>query len=301
MNNPILCPICNVQASFSPVQGGLKWICPRCGEFSLTGSAEAELRNVPLKTPSAVSGWIRYQNSLVTTPNINSQELERVRTFIKPTFRERAEQYLATIVAKNPKLNARFAPTTEELVGASYSEDDGEVAVIFEFLKEKQFIKESPGGQPRVSAEGRIAAEELRHRRTASSQAFVALWFDKEMEEAQKKGLVPAIESAGYEAMIISNKEHANKIDDEIIAEIRNSKFLVADFTGQRGGVYFEAGFAMGLGLPVIWTCRHDHLSKLHFDIRQYNCIDWQDASDLAIRLQRRIEALLGKGPKRLI
>jgi hypothetical protein len=41
---------------------------------------------------------------------------------------------------------------------------------------------------------------------------------------------------------------------------------LVADFTGQRGGVYWEAGFAQGLGIPVIRTCKSDELWKLHFD-----------------------------------
>jgi nucleoside 2-deoxyribosyltransferase len=97
--------------------------------------------------------------------------------------------------------------------------------------------------------------------------------------------------------MRVDKKEHANKIDDEIIAEIRRSAFLVADFTGHRGGVYFEAGFAMGLGLPVIWMCRRDDVKNLHFDIRQYNCIDWSDPEELAVRLQQRIEATLGCGP----
>ena len=45
--------------------------------------------------------------------------------------------------------------------------------------------------------------------------------------------------------------------------QIRKSKFLIADFTGQRGGVYYEAGFAYGLGLPVIWTCRKDWFDGL--------------------------------------
>jgi hypothetical protein len=71
----------------------------------------------------------------------------------------------------------------------------------------------------------------------------------------------------------------------------------VADFTGHRGGVYFEAGFAMGLGLPVFFTCRNTELEKLHFDVRQYNTIDWSDASDLSSRLQVRIEAVIGDGP----
>ena len=95
--------------------------------------------------------------------------------------------------------------------------------------------------------------------------------------------------------MLISKKEHANKIDDEIVAEIRRSAFLVADFTEHRQNVYFETGFAIGLGLQVIWTCRKDHIEELHFDIRQYNCIDWETERDLAQRLQQRIEAMFGR------
>lgn len=98
-------------------------------------------------------------------------------------------------------------------------------------------------------------------------------------------------------AVVVSSIEHTGKIDDEIISQIRKSRFLVADFTGHRGGVYFEAGFAMGLGLPVFWTCRRDQMKELHFDIRQYNCIDWNTLDELAERLQRRVEAVIGKGP----
>src|SRR5262249_1382556 len=79
--------------------------------------------------------------------------------------------------------------------------------------------------------------------------------------------------------------------------EIRRSAFLVADFTEHRQNVYFETGFAIGLARQVVWTCRKDQIKDLHFDIRQYNCIDWKDAADLAKRLQVRIEATFGRGP----
>ena len=88
------------------------------------------------------------------------------------------------------------------------------------------------------------------------------MWFDKSMDEIWEKGFRPAIKAAGYKAIRIDRKEHLNKIDDEIIAEIRRARFLVADFTqgkaGQRGGVYYEAGFAHGLNIPVVFTCRKD-------------------------------------------
>jgi nucleoside 2-deoxyribosyltransferase len=148
-----------------------------------------------------------------------------------------------------------------------------------------------------LNPKGHFEADELRSRRAKSTQGFVAVWFAPEMTLIYDSGLSVGIEGAGYKSMRIDKKEHANKIDDEIIAEIRRSAFLVADFTEHRGGVYFEAGFAMGLGLPVIWTCRKDHMEKLHFDIRQYNCIDWTETKELATRLLQRIEAMLGHGP----
>ena len=86
-----------------------------------------------------------------------------------------------------------------------------------------------------------------------TSQAFVAMWFDESMGEIYDEGFRPAIEEAGYSPLRIDQKPDINKIDDEIIAEIRRSRFMVADFThgdeGARGGVYFEAGFAYGLDI----------------------------------------------------
>ena len=93
--------------------------------------------------------------------------------------------------------------------------------------------------------------------------------------------------------MRIDKTEHNDKICDRIISEIRTSGLVIADFTGQRGGVYFEAGYAMGLGIPVIWTCRSSDVDGLHFDTRQYNHISWDSAEDLRIKLVNRIRATL--------
>ena len=64
-----------------------------------------------------------------------------------------------------------------------------------------------------------------------------------------------------------------------------------------RGGVYFEAGFALGLSIPVIWTCREDMIKHVHFDTRQFNHIVWTDADDLFTKLKNRIGAVSGDGP----
>ena len=107
----------------------------------------------------------------------------------------------------------------------------------------------------------------------------------------------------GYDAFKINEKPDVDKIDDEIIGEIRRSRFLVADFThgseGARGGVYYEAGFAYGLGLTVIRSCRKDIMDRneLHFDVRQHYHVAWENSEQLRDGLEKRIRALIGEGP----
>ena len=129
------------------------------------------------------------------------------------------------------------------------------------------------------------------------------MWFDDEMNDVYNDGIEPAIIDAGYRPVRIDRKPDVNKIDDEIIAGIRRSRFLVADFThgegGVRGGVYFEAGFAFGLNIPVIYTCREDAIDKLNFDTRQYHHTAWSRPEELRRDLKNRILALIGEGPVR--
>ena len=142
---------------------------------------------------------------------------------------------------------------------------------------------------------------------------FIAATYSQDADEVcflsrmlSDQGLMQGISIGGRSEVLPQGYVAANEltrrvINDEMIAQIRAASFVVADFTGHRGGVYFEAGFALGLDLPVIWTCRKDHMKDLHFDIRQYNTIDWEDSEDLATRLQHRIEATVGKGPKTVL
>jgi hypothetical protein len=231
-------------------------------------------------------------------PRIDSDSLPYVMERTKPAFRERMEQYLLA-AGKVSTLDQAFLPAAIEFIGISYSDNANELAVILTYLVEEGLMTKdlSHRGERRLTAKGFIAADELRTQSAASSQAFVAMALTDDMLLAYREGLEPGISGAGYKPMLISKKEHANKIDDEIIAEIRRSAFLVADFTHHRQNVYFETGFAIGLDRRVIWTCKKEQIGDLHFDVRQYNCIDWKDHADLAKRLQLRIEAMLGKGP----
>ncbi len=212
---------------------------------------------------------------------------------------------LSGIVDKFDKYDFEIAYV--ELLAHSESIGEQDFHFLLRYLKECGLIKCSHISvneqECTLTVSGYARLAELEQTYTASSRAFVAMWFDASMKEAWEQGFNPAICAAGYEPVRIDQKEHVNKIDDEVIAEIRRARFVVADFThgkaGARGGVYYEAGFAHGLGIPVIFTCRKNVLKRIHFDTRQYNYIVWTDTDELQRNLTTRIAAVIGDGPKK--
>ena len=120
------------------------------------------------------------------------------------------------------------------------------------------------------------------------------------MEAVLRQGLEAGIIAAGYAPVFQEDQQHANKIDDQILVNIRRSRFVVVDATGRNPNVMFEAGFALGLGKTVLWTCQdEDHQdAKYPFDIRQYKRIPWQFGQEakLAQELRFAIENVVGRG-----
>ena len=218
---------------------------------------------------------------MVTTERI--EEAKQADPLPVPERAERLLRYLAKrsadeIGSEIPLLDVR-TPAFEGALVWSESTGRREVLFLIDYLSKKGWVEiveyQSRDAIERVAVtvDGYARIEDLRTT-PDSSQAFVAMWFGDEMNDAYKKGIEPAIVQSGYKPMRIDQKTDANKLDDDIVAEIRRSRFLVADMThgegGARGSVYFEAGFAMGLGIQIIYTCHSDWIDKVHFDTRQY-------------------------------
>ena len=82
------------------------------------------------------------------------------------------------------------------------------------------------------------------------------------------------------------------------MTEIKNSLFVVADVTEHKNMVYFEAGYAIGRNLPVIWCVHNDNLPNVHFDRTQYNHVVWRTTSELKEKLYNVICAVVGRRKK---
>lgn len=274
--------------------------CKVCGEYNILASLAGKIAKSDFKDRYILSAALRDKNKRGIDVNIEKTEdlissvippdgpldsIDRILIYIHDTTSS-ADEYVALDLDYDYPL--AFAKNVSE----------------FHYLLSKAIelsLLEKITGKPhyRLTLNGWQRIAELRQQQIKSDQAFVAMWFDKSVDVAWVEGFKPALEITGYKPLRMDLTEHNEKICDRLIAEIRRSALLVADFTGQRGGVYFEAGFAMGLGIPVIWTCRDTDAADLHFDTRQYNHIVWNNHDELKEKLTFRIEATLPRRNKR--
>ena len=300
-----LCPVCrgvNPSIEREPTSTRtLQARCATCGDYDITFEAMLEVSGWSTDSPyrALISEWIWENNSIGGTPRISPDNLAALKSRRLLPFFGRAQRLLIFLANHTNTLGASVSLSDVPQIAAMLqARKKQEVNIVGKFLQDQGWVAFSPNiGIATVLAAGFIQAEEWKGRATQSAQGFVAMWFDKSTAEAWEHGLHKGISGAGYQPLRIDKTEHVNKICDEIVAQIRRSRFIVADYTGHRAGVYYEAGYASGRDLPVILTCKKDEIDKPHFDVRQFNCIDWESPAELAERLQARIEAVIGDGP----
>ncbi len=280
---------------------------PIQGDFDIAVQTEIELRHLEARHRAQLATmFLDLQDSDRLPVEITVDLLEQARSRQPTPVIERAERLLHFFHSETSEVgeDLRYEPNDSRLSLFSESVSNRELAYLISYLDEQGLVT------PR-STIGRLGVQltvagfsHIARQATApdSSQAFVAMWFNPSMEKPYSDGIAPGIRGAGYEPFRVDLAPTLHRIDDQIIAGIRRSRFLIADFThddrGARGSVYYEAGFAHGLGIPVIFTCRQDLLDDLHFDTRQYPHIGWNEPDELRDMLTYRIEALIGKGPK---
>ena len=319
MNSNQACPIWGTEASAERADGDAWNIdSPRAGgQYFCTRRASIELAsNTDPSLKARLTSWLIEQRQLgEQCPKITPETIEDAKLRRDLPVRERADKLLRYFVQLEPHVGGRFFsfqkrpaddPSVLNMLAWSEcrtNEQEEELEFLDKYLQNQDWTVVFNNGHCHLTVDGHAHLEELKRAGTDSSQAFVAMWFDNSMKAVRGEGIEPAVKDAGYKPMVIDQKEHVNKIDDEIIAEIRRSRFVIADFThgdkGARGSVYYEAGFAHGLNKTVIFTCKESVLPDLHFDIRQYNHIVWTEEKlqDLRSKLSKRISAVVGDGP----
>lgn len=285
---------------------------PRAGgQYFITGTAQATLGNKNESEKARLTSRLIEQRRLgEACPEVKTTTIEEAARQRPLSPRERADRLLRYIASELSHIADQFSecfddrePEYQRRLAWSECIHVNELHYLMSYLQNQGWIEEVYQDTYRLSVDGHARLAAIDETQAESSKAFVAMWFDKSTDEVLEKAIDPGIKEAGYEPVRIDRKEHANKIDDEIVAELRRARFVVADFThgdeGARGGVYYEAGFAHGRDIPVIFSCRKDVVDKIHFDTRQYNHIVWEAGKldEFRRRLTTRISAVVGDGP----
>lgn len=296
------CPFCNeVVTRVNLLADAAEIDCPVCGEFRISQSA------ITVLNAGSYAGerWIlasvsRRAFDAGVKPRFNADDLDRVvRETRMPTSPLEIGDDLLLAIAQASQVYGRAATIgSSEWARYGLRERDALGATLRMLVDLNLITWSATDGSmfPVVlTAKGWSRVVELRRDTGEGRLAFVAMSFHESMTEAFDQGIRPAIEDdCGYQAVRVDRKQYNDRIDDHIIAELRRARFVVADMTMQRQGVYFEAGYGLGRGLQVIYTCQSDDMKNVHFDTRQYNHISWTSPLDLRTKLADRVRATIG-------
>ena len=111
------------------------------------------------------------------------------------------------------------------------------------------------------------------------SYGFLARKFnDPDFDPFVQNVVKPAVEEGtGYDLVDMNDVSRAGVIDNIMRAQIRDAAFVISDLTHANLGAYWEAGFAEGLGKPVIYICEKNTFEDrgTHFDTNHCTTIFW--------------------------
>lgn len=274
--------------------------CARCGEFRISEEAEVNLRHDGLPWTLRVSCWIRHAWLEGRQVLVRASDIEWIKSdWHGRSVSEKQDALLLALAKLSDRPGAAVAIVRDVDHVLAWCESPEEFDYHVDALRERSLVV-SAGLDPEwtLTSMGWDRVAQLSATSHVSPDlVFVAMSFDPGLAGAWTQGLAPGIRDAGYRPVRVDTDEHVDKIDDRIMALIRQSRFVVVDVTTQNRGAYFEAGFALGLARPVIWSVREDDLRNVHFDTRQFNHIVWRDEEDLRRKVADRLLGVFGRGP----
>lgn len=168
---------------------------------------------------------------------------------------------------------------------------DVQIQYMTDYLVKNELLVDVGSGTYQLTPKAYERIYTLQKYNKTNKNVFVAMKFGKETQQLREKikeGL------SGFNVRIMDEIEHNHQIVPEMLYEIKNSKFVIAELSHHNNGAYYEAGYALGLGKEVIHLCNREELaSGLHFDVKQINTIVYENIDEIPEKLKKRIEATI--------
>lgn len=307
------CPICKydlAQPGLIPDDTKrLRYHCQNCGDFEL--SMEAQMNSIPalkedLHKAALLSHAIRKRHKKGEWVFLFTETIGQIlKNTQLPTPAEQADNLILWLGDNSidPGRTQSISPQTHQAIMGAISLKNVNYIVgslIEQKLVEGEHQRDRQPSNIFLSFLGWKRYGELKRSISDSRKSFMAMQYgNPELDEIVKKYFRPAVKQTGFDLVLMNDPERqeAGLMDNRMRVEIRTSRFLIADLTDGNQGAYWEAGFAEGLGKPVIYTCSEEIFAKkkTHFDTEHHFTIRWDlnDPSKATEELKATIRASL--------
>lgn len=296
------CPICLSIDHFPYKDGGtwglnnMRHECDVCGVFGTTWEARDDyLPEDRARTTrvvrAALSHWIRLRQDARGSDSIPVVAGDLVESAIEGEFRipNPAElalniiRYIGTAELETGEAISTLPPSFHASVGAVRR--DGAYKMLLELAERGQLhandassLSMRDASDVRLTLDGWQSFEAERKGQESGNYGFIALKFgDPVLDPFLRDHIKPAVESMGIQLRDMRDCSRAGIIDNLMRIEIRDSAFVLVDLTHDNSGAYWEAGYAEGLGKPVLYLCEKSKFDsvKTHFDTNHCTTIPW--------------------------
>ncbi len=305
------CLICSSALKNSHAQGNRYFFeCPRCGSYSMSSTVQAtitghleKVSEGPARLSHALYRMTKQQQWALLTSEVLQNILDNTEL---PRPQEQLENLILWLGESQPNMGASVR-VEDYAIAAVGAVDERSLGFLLNQAKDAGLLS---GGcaysidksivfyAQQLTFSGWQLFEELKRGRSTSRIAFMAMQFgDMELDQIYKDHFKIGVAATGFDLKRVDEGQPAGLIDDRLRVEIRQCRFLIADLTHQNRGAYWEAGFAEGLGKPVIYTCRKDVFENkdigTHFDTNHHLTVIWEPSNpvDAVERLKATIRA----------
>ena len=312
MTNEDKCPLCHHLQSRCVLpwnhQNIALFECEICGTYQLTDEAFSDTIHLTSYRRAVLSHKVRTAslNNDKNTPRITQDILKSWisnGTLPNPIIQtENLIRFIGDEVSRSGE-NITILPDCIYAVMGTRSYRSA--IDLAKELQERKLLKMNPQGKDiTLSLDGWERYEAEKRGRFSGNYGFIAMeFFDTEPDPFELdsfiKGVVkPAVEDdIGYNIVDIREVSQAGIIDNIMRVQIRGSAFVIADLTHDNHGAYWEAGYAEGLGKPVVYICEKTKFksNKPHFDTNHCTTVLWSkdDPKDDSKEFRNKLIATL--------
>jgi len=280
--------------------------CDVCGQYSITRRAKINL--------GTGSSLLEYQRAVLSHYVRRQSRSEDVRVVLRTeVIDELCREGELPGVDEQMKYLVSWVGDISRVPGLSAEGNDAEDYAVVGAIDRKafQWLVNSAIGEgfiehartksdaglfeAKLTLAGWKFYQEIRHGRTSSNKVFIAMEYGHdELDRFVERTIKPSLDEIGMDLVRLDESLKPGLIDIQLRHEIETCAVFLADLSHENAGAYWEAGYADGLGKPVIYLCNREKFEQdgTHFDTNHHFTVIWDqnDPEKVASQLKAAIK-----------